>query len=176
MKDNSNNIPELLSPFDQLREVDGEGKEWWNSRKLARVMGYGKYWNFERVLAKAQAWVSQKGYSLGVHFVEMEEMAELGSGATRKVISLNLSRVACMAVAMNADAKKGDGKSGKRLLFANHDTRGYGKEHGVNHHSLSWCQRKSSSASHLRYRYILALSAENGRVVRGNSSYYQLSS
>lgn len=33
MKDNSNNIPELLSPFDQLREVDGEGKEWWNSRK-----------------------------------------------------------------------------------------------------------------------------------------------
>ena len=58
MKDNSNNIPELLSPFDQLREVDGEGKEWWNSRKLARVMGYGKYWNFERVLAKAQAWVS----------------------------------------------------------------------------------------------------------------------
>lgn len=106
MKDNSNNIPELLSPFDQLREVDGEGKEWWNSRKLARVMGYGKYWNFERVLAKAQAWVSQKGYSLREHFVEMEEMAELGSGATRKVISLNLSRVACMAVAMNADAKK----------------------------------------------------------------------
>lgn len=90
MKDNSNNIPELQSPFDQLREVDGEGKEWWNSRKLARVMGYGKYWNFERVLAKAQAWVSQKGYSLVEHFVEIEEMAELGSGATRKVISLNL--------------------------------------------------------------------------------------
>lgn len=106
MEDNSNNIPELQSPFDQLREVDGEGKEWWNSRKLARVMGYGKYWNFERVLAKAQAWVSQKGYSLAEHFVEIKEMAELGSGATRKVISLNLSRVACMAVAMNADAKK----------------------------------------------------------------------
>lgn len=62
MEDNSNNIPELQSPFDQLRAEDGEGKEWWNSRRLARVMGYGKYWNFERVLAKAQAWVSQKGY------------------------------------------------------------------------------------------------------------------
>ena len=48
-----NNIPELQSPFEQLREVDLEGKEWWNSRKLARVMGYGKYWNFERVMAKA---------------------------------------------------------------------------------------------------------------------------
>ena len=45
-KDNiqsNENIPELQSPFEQLREVDANGKEWWNSRKLARVMGYGKY-------------------------------------------------------------------------------------------------------------------------------------
>ena len=42
MEQNSNNIPELQSPFEQLREVDTDGKEWWNSRKLARVMGYGK--------------------------------------------------------------------------------------------------------------------------------------
>ena len=52
----TNIIPELQSPFEQLREVGVDGKEWWNSRKLARVMGYGKYWNFERVIAKAQAW------------------------------------------------------------------------------------------------------------------------
>ena len=49
MEQNSNNIPELQSPFEQLREVDADGKEWWNSRKLARVMGYGKYWNFEHL-------------------------------------------------------------------------------------------------------------------------------
>ncbi|MCQ2256350.1 MAG: virulence RhuM family protein, partial [Bacteroidaceae bacterium] len=98
--------PELQSPFDQLREVDGDGKEWWNSRKLARVMGYGKYWNFERVIAKAQAWTSQKGYPLIEHFREITEMAELGSGAIRQVTSIMLSRAACMAVAMNADKKK----------------------------------------------------------------------
>lgn len=103
---NNNNIPELQSPFEQLREVDGEGKEWWNSRKLARVMGYGKYWNFERVIAKAQAWTSQKGYPLAEHFREITEMAELGSGAVREVTSIMLSRAACMAVAMNADRKK----------------------------------------------------------------------
>ena len=102
----NNNIPELQSPFEQLREVDVEGKEWWNSRKLARVMGYGKYWNFERVMAKAQAWVTQKGYHLGEHFVVFTEMAELGSGAVREVTSIKLSRAACMAIAMNADQKK----------------------------------------------------------------------
>ena len=108
-KDNiqsNENIPELHSPFEQLREVDANGKEWWNSRKLARVMGYGKYWNFERVMAKAQAWVTQKGYHLGEHFMEFIEMAELGSGAVREVTSIKLSRAACMAIAMNADRKK----------------------------------------------------------------------
>lgn len=61
--DKENNILELQSPFEQLRAVDSDGKEWWNSRKLARVMGYGKYWNFERVMAKAHDWVTQTGLS-----------------------------------------------------------------------------------------------------------------
>lgn len=103
---NTNDIPELQSPLEQLREVDGDGREWWNSRKLARVMGYGKYWNFERVIAKAQAWASRKGYHLGEHFVEITEMAELGSGAVREVTNIRLSRAACLAVVMNADQKK----------------------------------------------------------------------
>ena len=102
----NDNTPKLQSPFEQLRVVDAEGKEWWNSRKLARVMGYGKYWNFERVMAKAQAWVTQKGYHLGEHFEEFTEMAELGNGGVREVISIKLSRAACMAIAMNADQKK----------------------------------------------------------------------
>jgi hypothetical protein len=102
----NNNILELKSPFEQLKEVDAEGKEWWNSRKLARVMGYGKYWNFERVISKSQSWVSQKGYHLAEHFVEFEELAELGCGTTRKVTSIKLSRVACTSIALNADQKK----------------------------------------------------------------------
>lgn len=106
MTDIIQNVPELQSPFDQLCEVDADGKEWWNSRKLARVMGYGKYWNFERVIAKAQAWISQKGYNLGDHFIEITEMAELGSGAVREVTSIRLSRAACIAVVMNADKRK----------------------------------------------------------------------
>ena len=28
-----NNKPELQSPYEQLREVYTDGKEWWNSRK-----------------------------------------------------------------------------------------------------------------------------------------------
>ena len=39
-------------------------------------MGYGKYWIFERVIAKAQAWTTQKEYQYGEHFVEITEMVE----------------------------------------------------------------------------------------------------
>lgn len=44
------NPEEMLSPFDSIKEVDAEGHEWWNSRKLARMMDYMKYWNFERMM------------------------------------------------------------------------------------------------------------------------------
>ena len=127
------NIPELQSPFEQLREVDADGKEWWNSRKLARVMGYGKYWNFERVIAKAQAWTSQKGYHLGEHFMEITEMAELGNAAVREVTSIRLSRAACMAVAMNADQKKEMVKAAQQYFSAqcNHDSRRCREKHGI---------------------------------------------
>lgn len=31
--DRDKNMPKFQSLFEQLREVDAEGKEWWNSRK-----------------------------------------------------------------------------------------------------------------------------------------------
>jgi len=123
---NPNDIAELQSPFEQLREVDADGREWWNSRKLSRVMGYGKYWNFERVMEKAQAWTTQKGYALADHFVPVEEMVEQGNGAYRKCLSYRLSKAACLSIAMNADRKKemvkaaqqyfGDTMSGSELV------------------------------------------------------------
>ena len=40
------NPQELQPPFEAIKETDNEGREWWNSRKLARLLGYQKYWNF----------------------------------------------------------------------------------------------------------------------------------
>ena len=101
------NPEEMQSPFDSIREVDAEGHEWWNSRKLARLMGYMKYWNFERLMDKVAVFLQQeKGVDLKEHMVEIEEMAKLGSGTSRQVISFLLSRTACVAIAMNADKKK----------------------------------------------------------------------
>ena len=43
---------EMKSPFEAIKQTDEAGREWWNSRQLAKVMGYTKYWNFERLIDK----------------------------------------------------------------------------------------------------------------------------
>ena len=98
---------ELQSPFEAIKETDSEGREWWNSRKLARLLGYQKYWNFERLINKITPFLQkEKGLDLKEHIVEIEEMAQLHNSGYRKVTSVLLSRTACLAIVMNADQKK----------------------------------------------------------------------
>ena len=98
---------EMQSPFEAIKETDAEGREWWNSRKLARLLGYQKYWNFERLMDKVATFLQQeKGLDLKENMVEIEEMAQLNNGGWRQVKSIKLSRTACLAIAMNADKKK----------------------------------------------------------------------
>lgn len=109
MKDDTNLFPieEMSSPFDQIKETDENGKDWWNSRKLAKLMGYVKYWNFEKLMRKVASFLQQeKGLDLKEHMVDTEEIAMLGNGAVRKVMSVMLSKTACMVIAMNGDQKK----------------------------------------------------------------------
>ena len=98
---------EMQSPFDGIKETDSEGREWWNSRKLARLMGYMKYWNFERLMDKVAPFLQkEKGLDLKEHMVEIEEMSQLNNGGYRHVKSILLSRTACLAITLNADKKK----------------------------------------------------------------------
>ena len=109
MQDNTElfQLQELQSPFETIKESDSEGHEWWNSRKLARLLGYQKYWNFERLINKVTPFLQkEKGLDLKEHIVEIEEMAQLHNSGYRKVTSVLLSRTACLAIVMNADQKK----------------------------------------------------------------------
>ena len=65
---------ELKSPFEAIKQTDKNGKEWWNSRQLAKVMGYTKYWNFERLIDKvAHALQVERGLSRSEHLCEIED-------------------------------------------------------------------------------------------------------
>ena len=108
---------EMKNPFDAIKEQDAEGLEWWNSRRLARLMGYMKYWNFERLMDKVATFLQQeKGLDLKEHMVEIEEMAQLNNGGWRQVKSFKLSRTACIAIALNANQKKPIVKAAKEYF------------------------------------------------------------
>ena len=111
---------EMQSPFDAIKETDEQGCEWWNSRQLAKLLGYQKYWNFERLLDKVAPFLQQdKGLDLKEHMVEIEEMAQLNNGGYRHVKSIKLSRTACMAIVLNADQKKPIVKAAKDYFLSN---------------------------------------------------------
>ena len=115
---------EMQSPFDAIKEMDGEGREWWNSRKLARLMGYQKYWNFERLMDKVATFLQQeKGLDLKEHMVEIDEMAQLNNGGYRQVKSIMLSRTTCVAIVLNADQKKPIVKAAKDYFTSKMNSR-----------------------------------------------------
>ena len=122
MQDGTGLFPaeEMQSPFVAIKETDEQGREWWNSRQLAKLLGYQKYWNFERLLDKVAPFLQQdKGLDLKEHMVEIEEMAQLNNGGYRHVKSMKLSRTACMAIVLNADQKKPIVKTAKDYFMSN---------------------------------------------------------
>lgn len=113
------NIPEMRPSFDNIRRHDESENEYWSSRDLCAAMGYSAYWKFQKVIDKAIKVAGIKGMNIDEHFNQAVDMVKIGSGSFRKVSIFRLSRMACMIIAENADAKS-IGTTGKRLLFSNH--------------------------------------------------------
>ena len=94
------------SVFEQLKQTNNYGREYWSSRELAKILGYIEYRNFLPVIDKAKEACQKSGHTPADHFVQMHEMVEIGSGAARTMPSLELSRYACYLIVQNADPAK----------------------------------------------------------------------
>ena len=101
-----NNISPISSDFEQIKKQNESGSEYWTSRDLYVALGYSTYQKFIRTISKAIAIANHKGLNTAEHFNHTVEMVKLGSGSYRKVEIIHLSRMACLIIAENADAKK----------------------------------------------------------------------
>lgn len=130
---------EMKSPFEAIKQTDEVGKEWWNSRQLAKVMGYTKYWNFERLMDKvAHALQVERGLERNGHFREIEEMAQLGkrhSTTCDKRLALTCSMYGHRLQCRPAQA---DGEDGTGLFSGGIDGQGT-------------CQRGGRQCTHLPF-------------------------
>lgn len=92
--------------FENIKHLNEYGQEFWYARELQIVLEYTDWRNFSKVIEKAQIACTNSGAQINDHFVEVNKMVEIGSGAERKVDDIQLSRYACYLIVMNGDPKK----------------------------------------------------------------------
>jgi len=93
--------------FEQIKQVDSYGNEWWSARQLGKVLEYSEYRHFKPVIEKAKEACSNSAQKVSDHFEDFLEMVDIGSGAKRPMEDgVKLSRYACYLIVQNADPGK----------------------------------------------------------------------
>lgn len=95
-----------LDIFNDIKEIDANGKSYWNSRKLSNTMGYSEYSKFKRIIDKAINVCIENNQKVEDHFAQTSDMVEVGSGAFRQVDCYHLTQYACLLIATQADGRK----------------------------------------------------------------------
>jgi DNA-damage-inducible protein D len=94
------------SVFEQVRQTDSAGNEFWSARDMAKVLEYSEYRHFLPVIERAKEACINSGQLITDHFEDILEMVSIGSGAQRSSESVKLSRYACYLIVQNADPAK----------------------------------------------------------------------
>ncbi|MCL2403137.1 MAG: DNA damage-inducible protein D [Coriobacteriia bacterium] len=92
--------------FEDIKQTDDVGNEFWSARDLQRVLQYAKWENFSKVIDKAMLACKNSGYSITNHFADVRKMVKLGSGAEKSVTDYRLTRYACYLIVQNGDPRK----------------------------------------------------------------------
>ena len=95
-----------INIFEQIKRVNEYGSDFWSSRDLAKVLEYGDYRNFLNVIAKAKEACEKSGQVIHNHFVDANDMVQIGSGAERPLDAIYLSRHACYLIIQNSNPSK----------------------------------------------------------------------
>lgn len=92
--------------FDAIRHFDENGVEYWLARELYPLLGYSRWQRFLPVVTKAKEACVSSNINVEDHFTNMGKMVGLGSGATRELEDIALSRYACYLIVQNGDPTK----------------------------------------------------------------------
>lgn len=98
-------IIKLTKSFEESAHTE-DGVEYWMARDIQELLEYDEWRNFLHVIDKAKMSCQKSGHFPGDHFVEVNKMVSLGSGGTREVPDIVLSRYACYLIAQNGDSRK----------------------------------------------------------------------
>ena len=92
--------------FENIRQQEASGNEYWFARDLAPLLEYQDWRNFMQVVDKAIRACRKSENVVEDHFGEVTKMVGIGSGAQREVEDVRLSRYACYLIVQNGDPSK----------------------------------------------------------------------
>jgi DNA-damage-inducible protein D len=92
--------------FEQIKIIDEKNNEFWEARKLAKILEYSEFRHFLPVIEKAKKACENSEQKVEDHFEEILEEIDHGKGARQKYESFKLSRYACYLIVQNADPSK----------------------------------------------------------------------
>lgn len=95
-----------LSVFEQIKQTDDNGNEYWMARQLSKALDYSDFRNFTGVIEKAIEACKNSGNNPLDHLVEANEAIKSGKGSVQSYPSYKLSRYACYLIVQNADPNK----------------------------------------------------------------------
>lgn len=102
---NEISINGINNSFEEIKEIDENGVEFWTARKLFPLLGYSRWETFDEVIGRAQKSAFNSGQITGNHFRDLTKMVDIGSNTKRAIKDWKLDRYACYLIAQNGDSK-----------------------------------------------------------------------
>jgi len=98
-------IAKLHKSFEEYA-YEQNGVEYWLARELQELLSYADWRNFLNAIDKAKESCKTGNEAVSDHFVDVNKMVKIGSGAERKQDDIMLTRYACYLIAQNGDPRK----------------------------------------------------------------------